>query len=420
MSQLIKFKRGLKADLPASANAGEPLFTTDTNELFVGTGSGIVPIVGVDENVKVGATGTKDFLSESYFEQDSTNHIRIKQSTLLTGVNADQVDSKNVDDAGTSTDYLWTAGKVISYVQQFANGLDWQNSVLSIASVNPVTPVTGARYLIAVGATGAFAGKDNQIAEWNGVAYVFTAPNPGFATYVEDVSKQYTYNGTSWVSFGSTTNHNATSGLQGGTTNEYYHLTSAQYTGLTSGAATTLHTHNTDNLTEGSTNVFFTAARAQDAVGGALVDTNSIDFTYAGSQITADLRIQTTDTIALAIDASGVKADLKKQNTDSISLSSDASGVKADLNKQNTNSITLGIDASGLKADLNTQNSDTIALSVDASGLKATINKQNSDSVTLSSDASGLKAVVNVDDSTIKIDPTNHYLYVNMTDGGTF
>lgn len=38
-------------------------------------------------------------------------------------------------------------------------------------------------------------------------------------------------------------NHNSLSGLQGGQSTEYYHLTSAQYTGLTDGGSTTLHRH---------------------------------------------------------------------------------------------------------------------------------------------------------------------------------
>ncbi|MFA4136077.1 MULTISPECIES: hypothetical protein [unclassified Brevibacillus] len=44
----IKFKRGLKANLPFAASAGEPLFTTDTHELFVGTGDNLVPIAASD------------------------------------------------------------------------------------------------------------------------------------------------------------------------------------------------------------------------------------------------------------------------------------------------------------------------------------------------------------------------------------
>lgn len=43
----IQFKRGLRADLPASANIGEPLVTLDTGELFVGTGAGLRKISDV-------------------------------------------------------------------------------------------------------------------------------------------------------------------------------------------------------------------------------------------------------------------------------------------------------------------------------------------------------------------------------------
>lgn len=44
--------------------------------------------------------------------------------------------------------------------------------------------------------------------------------------------------------------HNDLSEIQGGTTNEYYHLTSAQHTDLTDEGATELHTHEYANLTE--------------------------------------------------------------------------------------------------------------------------------------------------------------------------
>jgi len=40
----IRFKRGMKDNLPVSADAGEPLFTEDTHEMFIGTGDGIVPV----------------------------------------------------------------------------------------------------------------------------------------------------------------------------------------------------------------------------------------------------------------------------------------------------------------------------------------------------------------------------------------
>lgn len=47
-------KRGLKANLPASAPAGQLLVTTDTNELFVGTGTGVVQVGGGTDGHAVG------------------------------------------------------------------------------------------------------------------------------------------------------------------------------------------------------------------------------------------------------------------------------------------------------------------------------------------------------------------------------
>ncbi|WP_064201870.1 hypothetical protein [Brevibacillus brevis] len=51
MTLPIKFKRGKETNLPSSAPAGEPLFTTDTHKLFIGTGTGITS-VGADTALK--------------------------------------------------------------------------------------------------------------------------------------------------------------------------------------------------------------------------------------------------------------------------------------------------------------------------------------------------------------------------------
>jgi hypothetical protein len=48
MSAQVLIKRGLKVNLPATATEGEPLFTTDTKEFFVGTGSGVKKISDVE------------------------------------------------------------------------------------------------------------------------------------------------------------------------------------------------------------------------------------------------------------------------------------------------------------------------------------------------------------------------------------
>lgn len=72
----------------------------------------------------------------------------------------------------------------------------------------------------------------------------------------------------------------------------------------------------TTNLAEG-TNLYFTDERAQDAVGGALTDTNSIDFTYndAGNSITADVKVRNTSTANTSITASGLGVDVNNNSS---------------------------------------------------------------------------------------------------------
>ncbi len=45
MANTVQLRRGAKANLPASAAAGEPLWATDTRELFVGTGASKVALL---------------------------------------------------------------------------------------------------------------------------------------------------------------------------------------------------------------------------------------------------------------------------------------------------------------------------------------------------------------------------------------
>lgn len=79
---------------------------------------------------------------------------------------------------------------------------EWKESVLSIElnSANIVSPSTGDRYLInGVGASD-FLGHDNEIAEWNGSAWVFEAPTVGTYVSVDDVANGiYYFGGVSWT-----------------------------------------------------------------------------------------------------------------------------------------------------------------------------------------------------------------------------
>ncbi|MBO6273707.1 hypothetical protein J6O48_13160 [bacterium] len=46
MANKIQFKRGLKTNLPSSADVGMPLWCTDTQELYIGTGNGVALVGG--------------------------------------------------------------------------------------------------------------------------------------------------------------------------------------------------------------------------------------------------------------------------------------------------------------------------------------------------------------------------------------
>lgn len=100
------------------------------------------------------------------------------------------------------------------YVDDLINGLDWQDSVLSFSiSTPPGSPSPGDRYIVPSLPSGAWVGQENKITFWNGTIWEFIVPNEGFAVLIEDEDKQYNYNGTSWVLFGSLVNHSSLIGL---------------------------------------------------------------------------------------------------------------------------------------------------------------------------------------------------------------
>ena len=109
----------------------------------------------------------------------------------------------------TTTAHLTTKGYVDSLVQ----GLDWQDSVIDELTTPPGGESTGDRYLIIATASGAWAGREDDIAEYNGSGWDYTSPSEGMAVWIEDINKQKTYNGSAWVLFGSTVDHGSLTGL---------------------------------------------------------------------------------------------------------------------------------------------------------------------------------------------------------------
>lgn len=181
------------------------------------------------------------------------------------------------------------------YVDDLVNGLSWMKPAISIQN-NPGIETEGFRYIVGDTPTGDWVGHAADIAEYISSAWSFTDATDGDAIYLTSDEVQYNYNGSDWVTFGSTTVHNNTTGKQGGTTGEYYHLTSAQETALTSaGNADAYHIHSLNNMTDDVN----TSQIEADAVNDLKIDwgagANQVDLddvpdsaTYAKLTVTKD------------------------------------------------------------------------------------------------------------------------------------
>jgi hypothetical protein len=74
-----------------------------------------------------------------------------------------------------------------------------QSSVKDRLTAPPGTPTHGYCYLIIATATGIWAGKENQIAQYYNAAWQYYVPFRGWEIDVEDEDLHYTYTGSAWV-----------------------------------------------------------------------------------------------------------------------------------------------------------------------------------------------------------------------------
>ena len=90
---------------------------------------------------------------------------------------------------------------------------DPQDAVISKTTNIPGAPTNGDRYIIPVGATGAWTGLDNQITERVAGAWEYYVPSEGWELRVLDDNKQWIYNGVTWVDFGTVIDHGILGGI---------------------------------------------------------------------------------------------------------------------------------------------------------------------------------------------------------------
>lgn len=72
------------------------------------------------------------------------------------------------------------------------------------AATPPATPAEGDRLLVGAAATGAFAGKDFQVATFLAGGWTFLSPQAGWRVYVADESRLLVFDGAGWIDVGST------------------------------------------------------------------------------------------------------------------------------------------------------------------------------------------------------------------------
>ncbi|WP_438435394.1 DUF2793 domain-containing protein [Gorillibacterium sp. sgz500922] len=295
MAQTIRIKRGTKAELLTygALQAGELGFCTDTKEVFIGDGTSnsmvgralsgtlasrpVAASVGrlyyVTSGASVGylyfddgttwqranALALSDLTGSLDNVADGTTYARVVKADITSGhINKvsdgtniktaaeikthidDAAKHRVINDSGAAITDLWSAQKIRNEIELAKHNIEPQASVKDQnLTAPPASPVEGDRYIIPTGATGAWAGKSSQVAEYQSGAWVFYVPAIGWTAYVDDEQKIYSWNGTAWVRTGGALQTvTAGNGLTGGGQADVVTLTVGQGNGITVGATT--------------------------------------------------------------------------------------------------------------------------------------------------------------------------------------
>ena len=289
--QLITIYQGLKASLiAASLQSGEMGFCTDTKEVFIGDGTnnyfvgralsgteaarpnagnqGRLYYVTSGNNmgylyydsgtawVRINAQKLSEMTGSLDDVADGTTYARVLKADISSGhINkvSDGTNTKTaaeikthiddaakhrlINDSGTALTDLWSAQKIQNEIELAKRNIEPQASVKDQnLATPPASPVNGDRYIIPSGATGVWAGKTAQIAEYTTV-WAYYTPAIGWTCYVDDEQKVYSWNGSAWVRTGGALQTiTAGNGLTGGGQSDTVALAVGAGNGITVGS----------------------------------------------------------------------------------------------------------------------------------------------------------------------------------------
>lgn len=173
--------------------------------------------------------GIDEIPQGSLLPQEPTLHASTHESG---GDDELNIDAPQIADGSvTNEEFQYLSGVTTyvadkDYVDSAIEGMDWQESVLSIQNTPPSTPDEGDRYLIGESPTDEWDGHDNEIAEYEDGDWVYTSPDDGFAVFVEDEDKAYIYNENSdeWIPFSSIIDHTSLQSLDSDDHTQYLHI----------------------------------------------------------------------------------------------------------------------------------------------------------------------------------------------------
>lgn len=221
---------GTLANRPNASTSGRFYYATDNGYLYLDLGTAwqrinarsLTDLNGTLDDIADGANYGK--VAKSNITNGNVNKVSDGTKTATAAQIRDHIDNaaihRQINDSGTGPTDLWSAQKIRNEIELAKRNIEPQASVKNRTTTTPPSSrALNDRYIIPSGATGAWSGHTNKIAEWNGSSWDLYTPQTGWTCYVDDEEKIYSYNGSSWVRTGGALQTiNAGSGLTGGGT----------------------------------------------------------------------------------------------------------------------------------------------------------------------------------------------------------